>query len=424
MLLTRLRYAREVTLALIKPTVASSPNLTRDIISRINDQGFNIINAKKVQFNDSMAEAFYGDHKGKFFYPRLYNYVRSGPVIALALEGDDVIARWRALIGPTKVSKVKFENPDCFRHDYGVTDTRNAFHGSDSMDNAFDELSIVFGSTISSKRTIESVEVPEFKVNGIVQRKNGEINLLSKQTEAVSEEKTREIAVNSNEMSLTKLARLSFWENFHQTGKNDWFLTHTQVFDVLKEEKGLANHLSYSKEDSLVSPERLAIVDIGCGTSAVGSVLAVKLKYSDISLVDFSEAACLYQKNRIDQISKHYVDKGLGANLFEDNMNTLEINRQNVKSLNYSSNTFDVMLDKGTMDAVSRLPDDEVFQSMDEMARVLKPGGKIIQFTEEPPEVRTELWETWQRKSSSDKASNMSVGCEEVGDHFIYRISM
>lgn len=264
-------------------------------------------------------------------------------MIALALEGDDVIARWRALIGPTKVSKVKFENPDCFRHDYGVTDTRNAFHGSDSMDNAFDELSIVFGSTISSKRTIESVEVPEFKglwilfsefkcflVNGIVQRKNGEISLLSKQTQAVSAEKTREIAVNSNEMSLTKLARLSFWENFHQTGKNDWFLTHTQVFDVLKEEKALANHLSYSKEDSLVSPERLAIVDIGCGTSAVGSVLAVKLKYSDISLVDFSEAACLYQKNRIDQISKHYVDKGLGANLFEDNMNTLGMQKLKV----------------------------------------------------------------------------------------------
>lgn len=80
MLLTRLRYAREVTLALIKPTVASSPNLTRDIISRINDQDFNIINAKKVQFTDSMAEAFYGDHKGKFFYPRLYNYVRPGSV--------------------------------------------------------------------------------------------------------------------------------------------------------------------------------------------------------------------------------------------------------------------------------------------------------------------------------------------------------
>ena len=196
MLLTRLRYAREVTLALIKPTVASSPNLSRDIISRINDQGFNIINAKKVHFTDSMAEAFYGDHKGKFFYPRLYNYVRkglnqfsntvllvtldivrkyaillrsfktierSGPVIALALEGDDVIARWRALIGPTKVSKVKFENPDCFRHDYGVTDTRNAFHGSDSMDNAFDELSIIFGSTIASQRSIESVEAPNFK---------------------------------------------------------------------------------------------------------------------------------------------------------------------------------------------------------------------------------------------------------------------
>ena len=95
-----------------------------------------------------------------------------------------------------------------------------------------------------------------------------------------------------------------------------------------------------------------------------------------------------------------------------------------MKSLNYSSNTFDMMLDKGTMDAVSRLPDDEVFQSMDEMARVLKPGGKIIQFTEEPPEVRTELWETWQRKSSGQKATGLRVGCQEVDDHFVYRITM
>merc|ERR1712227_1149703 len=105
-------------------------------------------------------------------------------------------------------------------------------------------------------------------------------------------------------------------------------------------------------------------------------------------------------------------------------MNTLEINRQNVKSLNYSSNTFDIMLDKGTMDAVTRLPQDEVFQAMDEMARVLKLGGTIIQFTEEPPEVRTELWEKWQRKSSIKKAKTMRVGCEEVDDHFVYRIKM
>ena len=164
----------------------------------------------------------------------------------------------------------------------------------------------------------------------IVERKDGDIHMLSKEIETVSAEKTREMAVNSNEMSLTKLARLSFWESFHQTGKNDWFLTHAQVFDVLKDEPELSNYLSYTKEDSSKNLERLAIVDIGCGTSAVGSVLAVKLKHADISLVDFSEAACLYQKNRIDEISKHYVSKGLGADLFKDNMNTLgkQINSQ------------------------------------------------------------------------------------------------
>ena len=122
MLLTRLRQAREVTLGLIKPTVTSSPNVTRDIIERIHNAGFNIIDAKKVHFSHDQAKAFYGEHEGKFFYPRLYNYVRSGPLIALALEGDDVIGRWRRLIGPTKVSKVKFEQPDCLR--YVVVDAK------------------------------------------------------------------------------------------------------------------------------------------------------------------------------------------------------------------------------------------------------------------------------------------------------------
>ena len=58
--------------------MTSSPNVTRDIISRIDQNGFNIVDAKKIKFTHNQAEAFYGEHKGKFFYPRLYNYVRSG----------------------------------------------------------------------------------------------------------------------------------------------------------------------------------------------------------------------------------------------------------------------------------------------------------------------------------------------------------
>ena len=61
-----------------------------------------VINAKKVEFTHEMAQKFYGVHEGKFFYPRLYNYVRSGPVIALALQGDEIIRKWREIIGPTK----------------------------------------------------------------------------------------------------------------------------------------------------------------------------------------------------------------------------------------------------------------------------------------------------------------------------------
>ena len=158
MLLTRIRLAKEVTLGLIKPTVTSSPYAVNRILKEINNNGMNIINAKKVSFDNDMAEAFYGEHKGKFFYPRLYHYVRSGPVIALALEGEDVIAKWRQLIGPTKVARTKFENPGSLRHDFGVTDTRNGFHGSDSMENAFYELSIVFGDFINQSKTIESVK--------------------------------------------------------------------------------------------------------------------------------------------------------------------------------------------------------------------------------------------------------------------------
>ena len=62
------------------------------------------------------------------------------------------------------------------------------------------------------------------------------LQLIEQEMSKVSAEKSRAAAVNSNEMSLTKLAKLTFWEEFHQNGKNDWFLDHTQVFQILKED--------------------------------------------------------------------------------------------------------------------------------------------------------------------------------------------
>jgi len=337
-------------------------------------------------------------------------------VIALALEGDDVIARWRALIGPTKVSRVKFEQPDCLRHDYGISDTRNAFHGSDSLDNAFDELSIVFDAKIKMDRSIDAiVKDSVVTVPGLfVKTEQDGLQLIEQEVSKVSAEKSRAAAVNSNEMSLTKLAKLTFWEEFHQNGKNDWFLDHTQVFQILKEDVRLMPHL-----DESAPSKKLNIIDLGCGTSAVGSVLVAKFKNVNISLVDFSEAACLYQQNRIDTILSVYSKRSEGGDLLANNQSTIEINRQNVKSLNYANNNFHYMLDKGTMDAICRLPVEDVFQAMDEISRVMAPGGILLQFTEEPPEVRLDLWERWGRTVKR----KVKIGNQEVDDKYVYRVT-
>lgn len=68
----------------------------------------------------------------------------SGPSYALILQSADSIAKWRSLMGPTKVYKAIYSNPDCIRALYGLSDTRNACHGSDSTESAMKEISILF----------------------------------------------------------------------------------------------------------------------------------------------------------------------------------------------------------------------------------------------------------------------------------------
>ena len=115
-------------------TVTASPKSVQKILEKLDaDEKFNILAAKKTEISSSQAAKFYAEHEGKFFYPRLQAYVRSGPVIALALQGENVIANWRQLIGPTKVTKTKYLNPDTLRHDYGISDTRNSFHGHGAL---------------------------------------------------------------------------------------------------------------------------------------------------------------------------------------------------------------------------------------------------------------------------------------------------
>ncbi|CDW98627.1 hypothetical protein [Sporisorium scitamineum] len=68
----------------------------------------------------------------------------SGPSLALALYGPNAISHWRTLLGPTKAYKSKYSHPHCLRARYGLGDTRNGFHGSDSPESAKRELGLVF----------------------------------------------------------------------------------------------------------------------------------------------------------------------------------------------------------------------------------------------------------------------------------------
>ena len=89
-------------------------------------------------------------------------------------------------------------------------------------------------------RSIDALVKERVSVPGLfVKNEEDGLQLTKHYLNPVSPEKSRAAAVNSNEMSLTKLAKLTFWEEFHQNGKNDWFLDHTQVFQILKEDARL-----------------------------------------------------------------------------------------------------------------------------------------------------------------------------------------
>ncbi|KAM8718770.1 hypothetical protein ACLKA7_001476 [Drosophila subpalustris] len=121
----------EITLALLKPHVLRNSYALQQIKGLI-ENNFTILKAKEVRLTKELSERFYAEHRGKFFYHRLSSFMRSGPCYALILQSEACIQKWRNLMGPTKVFKTVYSQPDCIRAIYGLSDTRNACHGSDS----------------------------------------------------------------------------------------------------------------------------------------------------------------------------------------------------------------------------------------------------------------------------------------------------
>jgi len=130
----------EKTLAIIKPDAVKKRVIGR-IIQRIEDEGFNILGLKMVQLTLEEAKKFYAVHKDKPFYDSLTEFMSSGPIVVLLLEGEQAIKHWREVMGATNPAEAR---PGTLRREFGFSIERNAVHGSDSPQTAETEIKFFF----------------------------------------------------------------------------------------------------------------------------------------------------------------------------------------------------------------------------------------------------------------------------------------
>lgn len=140
----RLSKALQLTLALIKPDAVAHPVISEALHGKILENNFIIVRCKRLVWTKPESEKFYAEHSGRFFYQRLVEYMSSGPMQAYVLARDDAVHHWRELMGPTKVFRARHSAPDTIRGQFGLTDTRNTTHGSDSVESAHKEIKFFF----------------------------------------------------------------------------------------------------------------------------------------------------------------------------------------------------------------------------------------------------------------------------------------
>lgn len=130
----------EQTLSIIKPD-AVERNLENKIKSFFQKKNIKILKSKKIKISKEEAAEFYKAHQAKPFYEKLCNYLSSGPIIAMILEGEDIVSKNRLLMGAT--DPVKAEE-GTLRKMYGISIDKNSVHGSDSVENGKIEIDFFF----------------------------------------------------------------------------------------------------------------------------------------------------------------------------------------------------------------------------------------------------------------------------------------
>lgn len=132
----------ETTLIILKPDAVQRGLMGR-ILTRFEDKGLQVVGCKMMQISHKLAETHYEAHKSRPFYPGLVAFMTSSPVLVLALRGNAAITIARNLMGATFGSKA---NPGTIRGDFGVSNSFNLIHGSDSPEAAERELGLFFSA--------------------------------------------------------------------------------------------------------------------------------------------------------------------------------------------------------------------------------------------------------------------------------------
>ncbi len=132
--------SKETTLVLFKTDCVQN-KLVGEILNRFEKEQFTIRGMKMIELSTELLEEHYSHVADRPFFPEIVNFMQASPVIALALEGDDVVSRVRELLGPTNSDEAE---TGTIRGDFGVGTMKNICHASDSVESAETELDRFF----------------------------------------------------------------------------------------------------------------------------------------------------------------------------------------------------------------------------------------------------------------------------------------
>ena len=130
------------TFFMVKPDGVKR-NIIGQVIDRVEQEGFKISKMKMMTISNELAKEHYGEHKDKPFFQDLVSFITSGPVVAMEVQGEDVVSEVRRIMGATNPSDA---DPGTIRADFATKLEENVVHGSDSEESAQRELGLFFNN--------------------------------------------------------------------------------------------------------------------------------------------------------------------------------------------------------------------------------------------------------------------------------------